>query len=365
MRRFWTMFTLLAIILCGTWRPATADDPKLDAVMTPKLSLGDSVIVKIDGLNATLASGGQKLSDFVLYLDGHAVATGADRGLSDISDNQVGFWLQRNGDNMSSWTALLGSPTQLQKTVQVDVGVGNPNKLLATANGQPLQATLTLVRPWGLLFGLLFLAFLLLALVKIGRGSDLLRDGQPVNFGAGLDAAQLRRPFSLAQSQMAWWFVLVFGAYIFLFLITGDINTLTTQALTLMGIGTGTALGASLVESTKTDAVQKQFTDLLTRIDQLNSAGAAQAVVAPLLQQRDQLARQLASQNFFTDTLSDVDGISLHRFQIMGWTAVLGGVFLVEVYRNLSLPAFDGTLLAVLGISAGTYLGFKIPEQPN
>jgi hypothetical protein len=30
----------------------------------------------------------------------------------------------------------------------------------------------------------------------------------------------------------------------------------------------------------------------------------------------------------------------------------------------LTLPPFDTTILALIGISGGTYLGFKIPEQP-
>lgn len=29
------------------------------------------------------------------------------------------------------------------------------------------------------------------------------------------------------------------------------------------------------------------------------------------------------------------------------------------------MPEFDGTLLALMGISSGTYLGFKIPERQS
>jgi hypothetical protein len=28
------------------------------------------------------------------------------------------------------------------------------------------------------------------------------------------------------------------------------------------------------------------------------------------------------------------------------------------------MPDFDNTLLALMGVSSGTYLGFKIPEKP-
>ncbi|AIQ93145.1 protein of unassigned function [Methylobacterium oryzae CBMB20] len=31
-------------------------------------------------------------------------------------------------------------------------------------------------------------------------------------------------------------------------------------------------------------------------------------------------------------------------------------------YRELMMPVFDTTLIGLLGLSAGTYLGLKIPE---
>jgi hypothetical protein len=47
------------------------------------------------------------------------------------------------------------------------------------------------------------------------------------------------------------------------------------------------------------------------------------------------------------------------------WTLVLGGVFVWGVYRNMSMPEFDASLLTLMGISAGTYVGFKFPEVPK
>ncbi len=61
------------------------------------------------------------------------------------------------------------------------------------------------------------------------------------------------------------------------------------------------------------------------------------------------------------DWLTEGKVVSFHRFQMMVWTLALGLVFLVQVLRNLEFPSFDGTLLALSGISAGTYLGFKFP----
>ena len=66
--------------------------------------------------------------------------------------------------------------------------------------------------------------------------------------------------------------------------------------------------------------------------------------------------------SWLTDILSDADGVSFHRFQNAGWTLVLGIIFVAQVYEVLAMPKFDNTLLALMGISAGTYLGLKIPE---
>jgi hypothetical protein len=48
---------------------------------------------------------------------------------------------------------------------------------------------------------------------------------------------------------------------------------------------------------------------------------------------------------------------------MVSWTIVLGIIFISSVYRNLAMPEFSGTLLTLMGISSGTYLGFKIPEN--
>ena len=63
------------------------------------------------------------------------------------------------------------------------------------------------------------------------------------------------------------------------------------------------------------------------------------------------------------DLLAENDVITFHRFQIFVWTLVLGIMFVSNVYSELAMPQFSATLLGLLGISAGTYVGFKIPEQ--
>jgi len=111
--------------------------------------------------------------------------------------------------------------------------------------------------------------------------------------------------------------------------------------------------------------VQKDFQDTLAAITQMEAANPAPPELEAARQKRNRLAKQLASKNFFDDTLTDANGISLHRVQLMAWTVVIGLIFCFAVYENLALPTYDATILALIGISGGTYLGFKVPEQPT
>jgi hypothetical protein len=38
------------------------------------------------------------------------------------------------------------------------------------------------------------------------------------------------------------------------------------------------------------------------------------------------------------------------------------GVFFRMVWRDFAMPEFDTTTLALMGVSSGTYLGFKLPN---
>jgi hypothetical protein len=50
---------------------------------------------------------------------------------------------------------------------------------------------------------------------------------------------------------------------------------------------------------------------------------------------------------------------------MVAWSLVLGVIFIVQVYQVLAMPTFNSTLLALLGISAGTFVGLKVPESTD
>jgi hypothetical protein len=65
------------------------------------------------------------------------------------------------------------------------------------------------------------------------------------------------------------------------------------------------------------------------------------------------------------DVISDdSEGVAIYRFQMLAWTIALGFVFIFKVAVDRSIPTFDVATLGLLGISSGTYLGFKLQNDP-
>jgi hypothetical protein len=65
------------------------------------------------------------------------------------------------------------------------------------------------------------------------------------------------------------------------------------------------------------------------------------------------------------DVISDdTEGVAIYRFQMLAWTIALGFVFIFKVAVDRSIPTFDVATLGLLGISSGTYLGFKLQNDP-
>lgn len=195
------------------------------------------------------------------------------------------------------------------------------------------------------------------------------------------------RPYSLARAQMAFWFLVIVGTSLFLWIATGQLHVLNETCLWLIGIGSGTALGSAVIAEGEQSANVQGGERLLRRRGEkredfairLNSEIAAVTTalanaVDPaerdrlkrrelnLLAQRDELSSLPASRfhRVLEDWLTDKRVYSFHRYQMLVWTIVLGMVFITKVWKYRELPTFDGAMLALMGITSGTYLGFKL-----
>jgi len=63
------------------------------------------------------------------------------------------------------------------------------------------------------------------------------------------------------------------------------------------------------------------------------------------------------------ELVSDGEGYSIYRFQMLAWTVALVIVFLADVYDDLVMPSFGPELLYLLGVSSGTYVAHRVPEM--
>ena len=119
-------------------------------------------------------------------------------------------------------------------------------------------------------------------------------------------------------------------------------------------------LGSAVIDAQKDTSAQRkeiqQATDQVASDIRSEQAGADPTLESQLKKLKGE------SEGLFIDILSDANGINFHRFQNAAWTAVLSVVFLTSTYQNLAMPEFSTTMLGLLGVSAGTYLGLKIPE---
>jgi hypothetical protein len=142
---------------------------------------------------------------------------------------------------------------------------------------------------------------------------------------------------------------------------------MSNTALALIGIGSGTTLGAAMIETARSEEWHKAREKLEQELTaEKASLLQAKAADMPAIETRIASLEQRirpSSRNLFMDLVTDVNGITLHRFQMLVWTLALAVVYVIAVYDKLAMPDFDTTLLALLGISSGVYLGFKIPEK--
>lgn len=133
-------------------------------------------------------------------------------------------------------------------------------------------------------------------------------------------------PYSLGRSQMAFWMFLTLAGYIYIAMSIGQVfGILNEKILVLLGISGATGLGSVLINGA--EHVGK------------------------------------TTQGYINDVLSVGGTPQLQRIQALAWTGILGAVFVWLTMREYNFPVFDDTLLLLMGLVSGFYLGFKPSEN--
>ena len=302
------------------------------------VELRDEIAVHVSDLKVLLAR--EKCSTthgkIVLFLDDRPVPAATPHPQVDPARSELRFVLERKEDSRDAWAHLLGKPSFADHPFRVSVGIADEYPI----SSDKLVNLRAIPRPWFWTWAIILL-FLVVGFLLLAVRSDVLRDTGPQ------PNAGVRKPYSLAKMQAAWWFFLILASYMFIGLISGDYGTIiTSTVLSLMGISAATAVGSATIDAGKANAA---------------AAAAAAAVVAGVA--APVVVTPTTKGRWWLDILSDENGVNFHRFQMASWTAVLGVIFVHDVYIGLAMPNFDNTLLGLLGISAGTYLGLKTTSE--
>lgn len=367
-------------LIFSKWDTKQNEDPKSfcgkDAQHPEPCRIHRVLVVGFDNLKDWMADSNNRLSDLVLVLNGRVMRGLTSRGpVTDFKQLQFDLNVldgtgQDHVDNRDSWNVLI---PEMRDSKLVHVAV-------ATGGKPPYSGTVDVafqVFPWWTVFVIALVLAALVGFIVLAKKSDIVRDAPSV--------AGVKRSYSLARCQMAWWFFIIVASYCYIWLTLNNHDSLTAGVLILTGISAATGLSATVIDDGKRDQRNKLVAEqaiLNARVAALPAAIAAapaggvadlQTELADKNKRLSDIAIALAalpsatgaSEGFLLDILRDESGISFHRFQMAGWTVILGIVFVAAVYSQLTMPDISPTLLGLMGISSVTYVGFKISDAPK
>lgn len=226
---------------------------------------------------------------------------------------------------------------ELTHTLRTKLG----SSLDSVSSGKPEQQfKFRIYSPWSA--GIFALAYLLAIVVFCWFAGvpNLLRDpAGPMRDGKHI--------FSLSRCQLAWWFFVIFAAWIFLWVTTASRDTLNQTALIVLGIGSATAFSGAVAGKVQAFVTKTNLADVKLQVSERprpfrTGLGA-----------------------WLYDILSDSDTVGFHRFQLVVWNVLLGAIFLWKTWSDFTMPEFNATLLGLLGLSAATFVGMKMTASHN
>jgi len=283
----------------------------------------------------------------------------------------VSFNLDTISSNFAQWKSVVHS-FRFCINVPVDLKYPPAKSVIHIPQALRLQ-TIGIVEFAVITFFIICILFLI---VRLGSRTNLLRD---LNSDPN---SQSRPPYSLARIQMAWWFVIVLTVVLYYWMFYATLVDLPTYIIWLIGISAATLTSAQFTDATQIQTSKSQHADLvaeramlLSKRLHLNKSRFARSAQShsELISLEGQIMTNMVKQGYLSNTLAnpsthewwrdilqDGEGYSFHRFQVVTWTFVLSVIFFYNFLHNLNLISFSDNYLLLMGISNGTYVGFKL-----
>jgi hypothetical protein len=227
--------------------------------------------------------------------------------------NSVIFHLERNSNSLKRISQQVSYPWDVLELSSISICVrGNP----------PLPTSVTkfmlhYTSPRIFLLSIVFVFLIIVVYLILVKYTNFIR------------VEKEKSPFSLAQSQMAFWTLLVSSSVVYIWLTTDNLPDLTSSTLTLMGISLATIAGGKAVPYLKKE-------------------------IPPAVPK---------TEGFWRDILSDSSSVTIHRFQMVLWTIILGFIYVQKVIFYQQIPEFSNNYLLMTGLSSGTYILLKTVES--
>lgn len=367
---------LLLAPLAAAAQAPPSPSVRVISISPARAAMGDRIQIRTTGMVEARRAKAVDPATLVLYLGGRPM-----KGVRPVAVGSTGdLWevtLRRPESDRDAWAPILGRPTRFERSIAVGLGPESGPAFPPAGRTDPVLR-LVIARPGWFYAALVLWAGALALFLWMARHTAIIRDSAPEG------TAIQDRPYSLARSQMALWIFLFVGAFLGVWMVTGDWRgIISSDALVLLGIAGGTGVLARTIEAGKkagAAADAARAAELTDRAAQVGSQLASNRPLAPevesalrldlvrtnaavaVTQTAPQLRTPISTRHFLQDVLKDDNQIALHRFQALLWTIILAAVFVIGTVTTLAMPQFDAALLALLGISGGTYLGFKIPE---
>lgn len=403
--------TNISISLMGQVVEEPEDNKDKEDKKPLQIGINDRLQLQVRNLRALIAAKNKCPAqsnckkNIALYFNGMKISELSPTSTINLKegnqDGAIEFVLKydSSAEIKQNWTSLLGAPIPnfkgekndspesgfFTRPINVAIGLDDGSMWIPLEKDKKLYVVLEQVNPVKLLSFIVFLIIICAIIWKFLRGAlkEALSD-------IGPKPQSGTKPWSLARCQMAFWLVLVTVSFVSIWVTTGALDGISESALALIGIGTGAALGSVAIDisgdsqSKRNDLEQKligmqeEAQGIEQELQQNQALNADQkkykermlgALQHNQVQIKEKILRIIEnnpSQGFWKDILSDPDGnAALHRIQIVIWTLILGIIYVYSVWETLAMPEFNSTLLLLQGLSAGAYLGFKIPDKKS
>jgi|GEM_PF-2221890 len=282
----------------------------------------DYIYLKIDSIAALLAltdsiTGNKKdtMGDLILYINGNAMR---DLVLVNIDKKKqtLVFQLDRHSKYLMKFYPEF---SYLWSKLPVFVTAGFKNGMMLPVDPALGPLFLAYVSSWSIVVSLLFILTIIVIFIVLAAKTNLIRIGDD------------RSPFSLALTQLSFWSIVIASSFLYIWIVTDELPPMTGSTLILLSVSALTTAGSRLVDI-RADSGRKS---------------------------------KPRSDSFLEDILKDELGYSVHRAQMFMWTVILGVIFVSSVIRFQQIPQLDESLLGLMGISSGAYVGLKTMENKN